>query len=221
MLLGRLTLAVEIAAVYLGQFPEVSCAAFCERLKREGLTGLEGAAQETTEGVRHAEKSLSATLRPTLERLGKAERLTLTLAALLPADHVALPWIRAVAAEEFAELGKDAEPGYPDPWQSVLRRLYSLRMFQSTAESNEARMHRLLQEVLKREAAPAALESRERKLLEHIKARAEFLWEGWVRHEHRWELGPLAACAWQWMERETEEGAYLANGAAGPLQSSW
>ena len=96
--LGRLTLAVEVAAVYLGQFAEVSCVAFRERLRREGLTGLEGAAQETSEGVRHAEKSLSATLRPTLERLGKAERLTLTLAALLPADHVALPWVRVLVA---------------------------------------------------------------------------------------------------------------------------
>ena len=105
--------------MYLGQFAEVSCAAFRDRLKREGLTGLGVAAQETTEGVRHAEKSLSATLRPTLERLGKAEKAALSLSALLPADHMALPWIRAVAAEEFAELGKDADPGYPDPWQRV------------------------------------------------------------------------------------------------------
>jgi tetratricopeptide (TPR) repeat protein len=80
-------------------------------------------------------------------------------------------------------------------------------------------MHRLLQEVLKREVTTEDLKSWERRLLQHIKARAEFLWEGWVRHEHRWELGPLAACAWQWMERKTDEGAYLANGAAGPLQS--
>ena len=160
--------------MYLGQFAEVSCAAFCERMRREGLTGLEGAAQETTEGVRHAEKSLSATLRPTLERLNEAERLTLTLAALLPADHVTLPWIRVVAAEEFAQLGKDAKPGYPDPWQGVIRRLYSLRVLQATAEPNEAHMHRLLQEVIRREVAPAALEAWERRLFEHIKARRSF-----------------------------------------------
>jgi hypothetical protein len=145
--------------VYLGQFAEVSCAAFRDRLKREGLTGLEVPAQETTEGVRHAEKSLSATLRPTLERLGKAEKLALSLSALLPADHVALPWIRAVAAEEFAELGKDADPGYPDPWQSILRRLYSLRILQGTAGGNEARMHRLLQELVKNEVALALFPS--------------------------------------------------------------
>ena len=80
-LLGGFTLAVEAVAVYLGQYPEVSCATFRERLKKEGLSGLEQAAQETTAGVRHAEKGLRSTLRPTLERLSATERLVLTLAA--------------------------------------------------------------------------------------------------------------------------------------------
>lgn len=44
-LLGQFTLAVETAAVFLGQFADdVSCAAFRDRLKKEGLTGLEEAA---------------------------------------------------------------------------------------------------------------------------------------------------------------------------------
>ena len=119
-LLGRFTLAVETAAVFLGQFSgDVTCAGFRDRLKREGLTGLEGAATATAEGVRHGEKSLTATLAPTLERLRERERLALAYAALLPADHVPLPWLRAVTAARFPELGRDAEPGYPDPWQSL------------------------------------------------------------------------------------------------------
>ena len=132
-LLGRFTLAVETAAVFLGQFAgDVTCAGFRDRLKREGLTGLEGAASATSEGVRHGEKSLTATLAPTLERLGEPERLALAYAALLPADHVPLPWLRALMAERFPELGRDAEPGYPDPWQTLVRRLFSLRLLQPT-----------------------------------------------------------------------------------------
>jgi hypothetical protein len=41
VLLGGLTLAVETVAVYLGQYAEVSFTAFRDRLKKEGLTGLE------------------------------------------------------------------------------------------------------------------------------------------------------------------------------------
>jgi hypothetical protein len=44
-LLGCFTLAVESAAVYLGQFAnEVTCAGFLARLKKEGLEGLDTAA---------------------------------------------------------------------------------------------------------------------------------------------------------------------------------
>jgi len=245
-LLGRFTLAVETAAVFLGQFRgDVTCAGFRDRLKREGLTGLEVAAGATAEGVRHGEKSLTATLAPTLERLGERERLALAYAALLPADHVPLPWLRALTAARFPELGRDAEPGYPDPWQSLARRLFSLRLLQPTgvrdARGNPlvARMHRLVQGCIggEHESASAILDRRlsadmglvgqarrvnaaaaETDLLTHSKTRAKFLWRGWVSHEHRWELGPLAACAWQWLERESTDGAYLANWAAGPLQ---
>ena len=222
-LLGGFTLAVETAAVFLGQFAgDVTCADFLERLKQEGLEGLESAAAETSEGVRHGEKRLSATLQPTLERLSESERLALSYAALVPADQIALPWIRALVAKQFPELGQDAEPGHPDPWQSVLRRLVSLRLWRATGvidgdgQPLVARMHRLLQEVM-RSAAGKYADTLEAALLVHVKSRAEFLWEGWVRHEHRWELRPLAACAWQWMKRGSRDGAYLANQAYGPL----
>ena len=222
-LLGRFTLAVEAAAVFLGQFADdVTCAGFRDRLKKQGLSGLEGAASATSEGVRHGEKSLSVTLAPTLERLGEPERLALAYAALLPPDHVPLPWLRALMAERFPELGRDAEPGYPDPWQTLVRRLFSLRLLQATGVRGRdggplvARMHRLLQELVKR-GEDAGANDLEPAVLAYIKGRSEFLRDGWVAHEHRWELGPLEACAWQWLERDSADGAYLANQAAGPL----
>lgn len=51
-------------------------------------------------------------------------------------------------------------------------------------------MHRLLQEMLKLDARAQAIAARERALVAHVMARAEFLWDGWVQYEHRWELVP-------------------------------
>src|SRR5208337_2985511 len=69
-LLGRFPLAVEAAAVYLGQVADdVTFAGFRDRLKAEGLAGLEGTARDTAGGTLHGETSLRVTLRPTLERL--------------------------------------------------------------------------------------------------------------------------------------------------------
>ena len=56
-------------------------------------------------------------------------------------------------------------------------------------------MHRLVQEYVKGGQPGTSYDRRSQALLDHIRARAEFLWDGWVRHEHRWELGPLTACA--------------------------
>ncbi len=223
-LLGRFTLAVETAAVFLGQYAdEVSCAAFHDRLEAEGLTGLEGAVSATAEAVRHGEKSLRATLRPTLERLSPAETLALTVAALLPADQVALPWVRALVAQAHPEYGRDAGPGYPDPWINLHRHLFSLRLWQATSVIDTrkqplvARMHRLLQEMMTLDAGEHA-HVFERTLLDHIRDRARFLWDGWVQHDYRWELAPLTACADRWLERDGDDGPWLAFTVAGPLQ---
>ena len=223
-LLGRFTLAVETAAVFLGQFAgDVTCAGFLERLKKDGLEGLENAAGQTSEGVLHGEKRLSATLRPTLERLGEAEKLALTFAALLPSDHIALPWIRALTAQKFPDLGRESDPGFPDPWQSLVRCLLSLRLWQVTGVVDAdgqplvVRMHRLLQAFVKADAV-RPLEPLEQAFLRHTKSRAEFIRDGWVQPGNRWELAPVVASAWQWMERRSEDGADLASRIADPLR---
>lgn len=75
------------------------------RLRREGLEALDVASQQTDEGVRLGEKRVGATLAPTLDRLAEAERLAVHCAAMLPADHIALPWVRALVTERFPEIG--------------------------------------------------------------------------------------------------------------------
>jgi tetratricopeptide (TPR) repeat protein len=217
-LLGGFTLAVEAAAVFLGQYAgEVNCRGFNTRMEQEGLEGLEKSLDPAIR-VRHDEIRLTATLRSTLERLSGAERVALTIASLLPAEHIALPWVRVLVANEFPEFGKDAPLGYPDPWRSLIRRLYSLRLLQVTAEPNEARMHRLLQEAVRLSDGSQRFDLFERELLAHAKVRSSLLWKGWVRREHRWELAPLAAYARRWMERGHPDGAFIANEVAGPLE---
>ena len=207
-LLGAFTLAVEAAAVYLRQFAgDVSCAGFLERLKKEGLWGVDTAALQTSEGLLHGEKRLAATLGPTLERLTEPEKLALSYAALLPADHIALPWIRALVAERSPEIGKDAGPGYPDPWRNLLRRLLSLRLLQVTKitdrESNQSprlvRMHRLLQELLQREKCPwpALVLDVSRQLAE----RAQESDAGALAGFPKWELECLSHSAEHWLSR--------------------
>lgn len=154
-LLGRYTLAIETAAVYLGQFAfDVKCSDFLVRLKKEGVVGLDNASIESTEGILHGEKSLVATLRPTFERLSEEEKLVLFYSSLLPADNIPLPWIRILIAKKFPNLGRDSEPGYPDPWLKLLRRLIGFRLLQVTNQKDNSglpvivKMHRIVQQLV-------------------------------------------------------------------------
>jgi tetratricopeptide (TPR) repeat protein len=217
-LFGGFTLALEAAGLFLAQCGrDVSWTAFHDRLKCEGLSEPEIADGEPSEPA-HLRR-LSAALRPMLERMAEAERMMLSFAALLPSDHVALPWVRVLVAETYPELGQDALNSFADPWQRLLGRLFDLRLLHAAAGNNEVRMHRLVQEIIQLEAGAETMAVRKRELLAYVKARAEFLWDGWIKPEHRWELGSLKAFAWQLLSRGATEGAYLANQAFGPLRN--
>ncbi|MFI5459990.1 MAG: tetratricopeptide repeat protein [Isosphaerales bacterium] len=212
-LLEGFTLAVETTAIYLGRHPgSDSCRRLRERLRTELLAESETSAGDPSVAVRHRERLLATTLEPTFETLSPEAIHLLTLASLLPADAIALPWLQAVAAQQI------------QAFRPTVDLLQGLRLFQATevadsgGEQLVARMHRLVQEVVKKRW-PDDLAARERALLDHIRARADFLWEGWVRHEHRWELAPLTACADRWLEHEGDDGPWLASHVAGPLQA--
>ncbi|HKI18012.1 MAG TPA: tetratricopeptide repeat protein, partial [Isosphaeraceae bacterium] len=143
-LLQGFTLAVEVVAVHLAERGgPLKCAALRDRLKAEGLTGLENIAGLTTRGIPHVERLLTVTLAPTLATLSAPESYTLSLAALLPPDHVPLPWLRAVAAQTFPDLGQDAQPGYDDPWLTIVNHLISLRLLQVIELAADGRTPRL------------------------------------------------------------------------------
>lgn len=153
-LLHGFPLAVEVVAVHLAERKgSMTCAAMLQRLRKEGVDDV---ARQTKGTVPHVERLVSATLLPTLETLGEEENKVLTLAALLPPDSVALPWLRTLVAKDHPELGKDAEPGYDDPWLcSIINHLVGLRLLQVIEWAADGRtpricrMHRLIQAVVK------------------------------------------------------------------------
>jgi len=220
-LLGFFTLAVESAAVYLGQFTnDVTCAGFLARLKKEGLEGLDTAATQGSEGVLHGEKRLGATLRPTLKRLNELEKLALTFAAFLPADHIALPWLRVLVAKAFPEMEHDAEPGYPDPWKNILRRLFSLRLLQPTnvmdldGQPLVARVHRMVQQLMLLDCTMPERAGHLQAIEELIQQRTTVFdaVTNWV--DSRWELEPLTALAVLWDGSEYPQTWCLLNRTA-------
>ncbi len=221
-LLGGFTLAVETAAIYLGRHAgENACRAFRERLQASLLAESEKGAGDSTVAVRHRERLLGKTLAFTFETLSPEALHLLTLASLLPADFVALPWLQTVGSDAVPAFRDDA--GAPSSlFRQTVDHLFGLRLFQTNGEADSegrllvGRVHRLVQEYVRGEQE-GKVEALEPDLLEHIQVRANFLWDGWVNHQNRWELGPLAACAWQWLEQESTAGAYLANGTAGTL----
>ena len=138
-LLGGFTLAVEVVAVHLGErLGQITCAAFRDRLQREGLGGLETAAKATRSAVSHRQKLIGATLGPTLYLLDPEESLVLAYAALLPPDTIPLPWLRALVAKDHPTIGQDAAPGYDDPWLSLVNHLLGLRCDKRFARQREA-----------------------------------------------------------------------------------
>jgi tetratricopeptide (TPR) repeat protein len=216
-LLEGFTLAIETAGIYLGRYAAPSAIArYTQRLRRELLVESEAAAADPAVVVRHKEKLLERTLAVTFETLSVEQIIVLTLAALLPADQIALPWLRAVGGAKFPLLRPPSEAASDSTWEHLVDSLFSLRLFQPGGHANVVRMHRLVQELTIRGAVDA-VPLVEPEFLALVKSRADFLFEGWVQHEHRWELEPLAACAWQWMERGSPDGPYLANEAFEPL----
>jgi len=214
-LLGGFTLAVEVVAVYLGECEgRVTCAAFLQRLQGEGLTGLETAAKGTVGAVAHEQKLISLTLEPTLKTLSPAENLVLTLAALLPPDSVPLPWLRAVAAQDYPELAQDVAPGHDDPWLTLVNHLISLRLLQVVELADDGRtpricrIHRLVQKCLKQRRGDTAAHL-ENRLIQNSFTRSEYLEEHWHETTAQWEIRPLLTLVTQLLNQTHVEAPKL------------
>jgi tetratricopeptide (TPR) repeat protein len=208
-LLNGLTLAVETAAVYLGQsdvrLAEPRFAVDIREYAKNLAVDLERGGGE---GAMSQLGEVIATIRPTLARLDAPTRTILQIAALLGADAVALPWLRAVAGRHHPELAAEAEIGQSDPWSQIVRSLIGMRLFQATSEPRIVSIHRILQRVLDaelrqdREELQGGIEALVRRREAELKMTAR--WDN-----ARWELEPLDALAALWDETGHPDTVWL------------
>jgi tetratricopeptide (TPR) repeat protein len=215
-LLRGFTLAVETAAIYLGRYPAPdACRKFREQLSPDLLRESELAATDTVVAVRHRVRSLDETLAFTLATLTPEAMHLLTFAALLPADQVAVPWLRALGGARypaFQEIGSAA-------FSQSLDLILGLRLFLPgeavDAEGNLliVRMHRLVQELMRQKAGPEDLAIRQKRVDALIQERDAALEKTSNWEKARWELEPLTALAVMWDETNHPWAAALLNQA--------
>jgi tetratricopeptide (TPR) repeat protein len=215
--LSGFTLAVETAAVYLGQCdprvaePQhaVDAPNYLNKLREDLKTG-------GSEGVMSQLREVTATLRSTLARLDAPAKAVLQIASLLAPDGVALPWLREIAGQRHPELATDAATGENDPWTKLIRGLIGMRLFQPTPEPRVVAIHRILQRVLEAELSEGC-ESSKKQILAHIEVRCKAVATGWLDWINRWEIEPLQAFAHQLLAQEDSHALGVANEVAVPL----
>ena len=188
--LGGFTLAVEQVAIFLGLNPDIRPVDYLAGLRARGLSTTDQipASDATAAGqILHREKQLSAILSATLERLDEpAARTALQFAALLPPDSVPWPWLQALTIARHPEL--NPQPGQPDPWRRVKRRLLGLRLL-TPGDDEVARIHRLVAAHMLVDLDDAPLRS---ELNGHLAARARSVYYD-AAAPTMWELDALVA----------------------------
>jgi tetratricopeptide (TPR) repeat protein len=211
-LLRGFTLAVETAAIYLGRHPAPdACRLFRERLSPDLLRESEQAATDQAVAVRHRVRSLDETLAFTLATLTPEAMHLLTFAALLPADQVAVPWLRVLGAGRYPAFQDSNGNAFRQPLELLL----GLRLFQPGEAVDAdghlliARMHRLVQDLMRQKTAAEDLAAMQQAVDALTKVRASALEKTTEWMPARWELEPLTALAGQWDERNHPQAAWL------------
>jgi len=210
--LGGFALCVEVVGAYLRQHPELSYVEFLETMGLADLEQVDDAAERKEVQLRrhNNEKRLGAILTPTLAALSPVERTALEFAALLPADQVALPWLKELVGDERSDLD-DAS------WEQAWHRLFALALFTrggrggdgEEADLRIARCHRLVQDHVRDRLADGL--PRRDALSDLVTRRDAFLEGATDWQENRWEVEPLDALARLWDETGHRRAAWLLN----------
>jgi tetratricopeptide (TPR) repeat protein len=200
-LLRGFTLAVETAAIYLGRHPAPdACRTFRERLSPDLLRESERAATDPAVAVRHRIRSLDETLAFTLSTLTPEAMHLLTFAALLPADQVAVPWLRILGAERYPAF----QDGESNAFDQPLELLLGLRLFQTGNAVDEdghlliVRAHRLVQDLIRQKTAADDMTAMLQAVDGLIQERDDALNSTIQRAKASWELEPFTALATLW-----------------------
>ncbi len=200
-LLRGFTIAVETAAIYIGRdTKEGACRRFRERLSPDLLRESDAAATDRTVAIRHRVRSLEETLAFTLQTLTPAALHVLSIASLLPAEQISLPWLKAIGTGKFSEFDETDRPD--SSFRQAVELLSGLRLFQSSGVVDSdgnllvVRMHRLVQELVTQNSQEDTDELQQR-LLKHALERTQRLAVTWRDSSSRWEIDVLNAFAQQ------------------------
>lgn len=202
VLLDGFTLAVETAAIYLGRHPgPAAIEDYLARLRQAVLPASEVSAADETVAIRHREKLLSSTIGMTLDALDVVALDILLLAALMPADHVVMPWINQLISESKPEMIDRPIPNDRNDWRTSVAALLSLRLLQGTDIVDQAgrvsitRIHRLIQAVVLNRANHEDVETCRNRLVELAQVKAMRMRTEWLEVSTRWQIPPLVAFA--------------------------
>jgi WD40 repeat protein len=157
--LGWLPLALELAAAYLGEYPEVSITGYLERLRTEGSletvdeskvravnlpTRVEEILKAVAEGnleIKH-QVAVSATLQTQWKRLDDIDAQALFRAAGQFPEASWLPFPRLALLTGIE--GK-SKAGHPSPLSKALKKLHAVSLIEELSE-DRMRLHPLVQE---------------------------------------------------------------------------
>ena len=164
--LGRHTLAVTLVGAYLGSYPDVSYTAFARDLAAHGI-GLALAAAGNDDKVKnliqHPETLIGPLFERSVSRLTPLALRTLEYAAFLPPDLVPLAWLQELVTQDTAlTAALTPKPFRPPPWEETLRTLDGM---QYLIGKPYARMHRVVQEVVRQRMSEDERTRREQAVL--------------------------------------------------------
>jgi WD40 repeat protein len=166
--LGGLPLAIEMAAAYLEQEPDVSLTGYLKRLGKEGAVQTLEDFEQAKEWSSTWHDPIQITLlsqwdalvlppsvdRATADQIQESEpdhqaRLLLQTAALMP-EAAAIPVARLSL---LTGLSETAEEGYPAVLTSALRRLHNYSLIEKLEEGKQVRLHPLVREFTRSQIA--------------------------------------------------------------------
>ena len=203
--LGRHALAVSLVGAYLGTY-NIGYREFLREMEARGIgLALEriGHDEAVNNLISHPVPLLSQLFDQSLARLTPLALRTLEYAAFLPPDLVPLSWLEALVGQDAQMQGHlQADPFPPTPWQKCLQSLDGLDYLKG---GEYARMHRVVQEVVKGRMSIEDQTARRGSILAWIDDRAADVHDGRTTYHDLREVEAVLA----WTRGEADSGDYL------------
>ena len=148
-LLGGFTLAVELAAVYLMTHPDISIRDYLNFLHHQGVTGIDDLSDpSTTSDLHHQDAVLKVVIDSMLhdvEATVPGAALVLHLAAAMPPETVAWPWLEHLARELDPTIFEPSPQDLSGRWMRIRRALEGRSLIEEGRHpGHTGRIHRLL-----------------------------------------------------------------------------